>query len=246
MEGKGITIRDYSSMFDKQALNQTLDEIHRTLRVMAADGYRGFDCSHHSLAKIEQWGQPCDDFAETLEDIRGDLGDCQRCRLAQGRTNIVFGAGHSGAKLVFIGEGPGFEEDQQGLPFVGAAGRLLTRIIEAIKLSRDQVYICNVIKCRPPGNRNPESDEIKTCFPFLERQIAAIQPDFIVALGTFAAQTLLETSTPISRLRKRFHEYKGIKVLPTYHPAYLLRNPDRKRDVWEDMKMLMGEYSYED
>jgi DNA polymerase len=246
MKGKGITIQDYSSMFDKQALNQTLEEIHRTLRVLADDGYRGFDCSHQSLAKIEQWGQPRDDFAETLEDIRGELGDCQRCRLAQGRNNIVFGAGNPGAKLLFVGEGPGFEEDRQGLPFVGAAGRLLTRIIEAIKLSRDQVYICNVIKCRPPENRNPESDEIKACFTFLERQIDAIQPDFIVALGTFAAQTLLETSTPISRLRKRFHEYKGIKVLPTYHPAYLLRNPDKKRDVWEDMKMLMEEYGYED
>jgi len=148
--------------------------------------------------------------------------------------------------MVFVGEGPGFEEDQQGLPFVGPAGQLLTRIIEAIKLERDQVYICNVIKCRPPGNRNPEPDEINTCFPFLERQLAAIQPDFIVALGTFAAQTLLGTNTPISRLRKRFHEYNGIKVLPTYHPAYLLRNPDKKREVWEDMKMLMKEYRYED
>jgi DNA polymerase len=158
----------------------------------------------------------------------------------------VFGSGHSRARLVFVGEGPGFEEDQQGLPFVGPAGQLLTRIIEAINLDRNQVYICNVIKCRPPGNRNPQPDEIDTCFPFLERQLAAIKPDFIVALGTFAAQTLLGTRTPISRLRKRFHEYKGIKVLPTYHPAYLLRNPDMKRAVWEDMKMLMREYRYED
>ena len=129
---------------------------------------------------------------------------------------------------------------------MGPAGQLLTRIIEAINLDRDQVYICNVIKCRPPGNRNPESDELNACFPFLKRQIAAIQPDFIVALGTFAAQTLLGTTTPISRLRNRFHEYNGIKVLPTYHPAYLLRNPDKKREVWEDMKMLMKEYRYED
>jgi len=122
----------------------------------------------------------------------------------------------------------------------------LTRIIEAIKLDRTQVYICNVIKCRPPGNRNPQPDEINACFPFLERQLAAIQPDFIVALGAFAAQTLLGTATPISRLRRRFHDYNGIKVLPTYHPAYLLRNPDKKRDVWEDMKMLMKEYGHED
>jgi DNA polymerase len=198
------------------------------------------------LAKLEKWGQDPQSFSETLEDIGADLGDCQRCRLARERNCIVFGEGNPRAKLVFVGEGPGFEEDRQGKPFVGAAGQLLTRIIEAIKLTRSQVYICNIIKCRPPGNRNPEPDEIKTCFPFLERQIAAIQPDFICALGTFAAQTLLKTATPISRLRGRFHSYNGIKVLPTYHPAYLLRNPDKKRDVWEDMKMLMKEYRYED
>ena len=145
-----------------------------------------------------------------------------------------------------IGEGPGAEEDKQGLPFVGRAGKLLTDMLRAIKFEREEVFIGNVVKCRPPGNRNPEPDEIKTCFPFLERQIAAIQPDFIIALGTFAAQTLLETATPISRLRGRFHDYKGIKVLPTYHPAYLLRNPEKKRDVWYDMKMLMKEYRYED
>jgi len=232
-------------MIAKQTFNLTLAEIQRTLEMLAADGLQGFDCSQQSLEKIEKWGMPPDKITETLEDIRADLGDCQRCRLARDRSNIVFGAGHPGAKLVFVGEGPGFEEDQQGLPFVGAAGRLLTRIIEAIKLSRDQVYICNVIKCRPPGNRNPESDEIKSCFPFLERQVASIQPDYMVALGTFAAQTLLGTATPISRLRGRFHDYRGIKVLPTYHPAYLLRNPDKKRDVWEDMKMLMEEYDYE-
>jgi uracil-DNA glycosylase family 4 len=232
-------------MIDKHAFDRALEEIHRSLRGLAVSGYRGFDCTPQSLGKLEQWGQAPQYLADTLEDIRADMGDCQRCRLAGGRHKIVFGAGHPGAKLVFVGEGPGFEEDQQGLPFVGPAGQLLTRIIEAIKLDRGQVYICNVIKCRPPGNRNPEPDEISTCFPFLEHQIAAIQPDFIVALGAIAAQTLLGTNTPISRLRKRFHEYKGIKVLPTYHPAYLLRNPDKKREVWEDMKMLMKEYRYE-
>ena len=183
--------------------------------------------------------------AEKRADVRTDLGDCQRCRLARSRKNIVFGCGNPKAKLVFVGEGPGFEEDQKGEPFVGAAGQLLTRIIEAIKLTRNQVYIGNVIKCRPPGNRNPEPDEIQSCFPFLQRQIAAIQPDFICALGACAAQTLLKSTTPISRLRGSFHEYKGIKVLPTYHPAYLLRNNDKKRDVWEDMKILMKEYQYE-
>jgi len=233
-------------MIDKHTFNGTLEEIQRSLRGLAVGGYRGFECTPQSLEKIERWGQGRPTIAETLEGIRADLGDCQRCRLAGGRRQIVFGDGHPGAKLVFVGEGPGFEEDQQGVPFVGPAGQLLTRIIEAIKLDRSQVYICNVIKCRPPGNRNPEPDEIQTCFPFLERQLAAIQPDFIVALGTFAAQTLLGTDTPISRLRRRFHDYNGIKLLPTYHPAYLLRNPAKKRDVWEDMKMLMKEYRYED
>ena len=233
-------------MNDKQTLTQTLLEIENSFRFLAANGYRGFACTEHSLEKLEKWGKGRTSFAETLEDIHADLGDCRRCKLAQERNHIVFGDGNAKAKLVFIGEGPGAEEDRKGQPFVGAAGQLLTRIIEAIKLSRSQVYICNIIKCRPPGNRNPESDEIKTCFPFLERQIAALQPDFIIALGTFAAQTLLGTTTPISRLRGRFHVYKGIKVVPTYHPAYLLRNPDKKRDVWEDMKMLMKEYRYED
>jgi DNA polymerase len=233
-------------MNDKQTLTQTLLEIENSFRFLAANGYRGFACTEHSLEKLEKWGKGRTSSAETLEDIHADLGDCRRCKLAQERNHIVFGDGNAKAKLVFIGEGPGAEEDRKGQPFVGAAGQLLTRIIEAIKLSRSQVYICNIIKCRPPGNRNPESDEIKTCFPFLERQIAALQPDFIIALGTFAAQTLLGTTTPISRLRGRFHVYKGIKVVPTYHPAYLLRNPDKKRDVWEDMKMLMKEYRYED
>ena len=233
-------------MIDKQTFNQTLLEIDNSLRVLAANGYRGFACTADSLEKLEKWGKGRESFTETLASIHADLGDCRRCKLARGRNCIVYGDGNPKAKVVFIGEGPGAEEDRKGQPFVGAAGQLLTRIIEAIKLSRNQVYICNIIKCRPPGNRNPEPDEIITCFPFLERQIAAIQPDFIIALGTFAAQTLLGTATPISRLRGRFHDYKGIKVVPTYHPAYLLRNPDKKRDVWEDMKMLMKEYRYED
>ena len=233
-------------MSGKQAFDRALAEIHNSLRLLAVNGWRGFDCSSQTLAKLDKWGQRPHFFSETLEDIRTDLGDCRRCRLAHGRNRIVFGDGNPRAKLVFIGEGPGFDEDQQGKPFVGAAGQLLTRIIEAIKLTRNQVYICNIIKCRPPGNRNPEPDEINTCFPFLERQIAAIQPDFICALGTFAAQSLLKTATPISRLRGRFYEFEGIKVLPTYHPAYLLRNSDKKREVWQDMKMLMKEYRYED
>jgi uracil-DNA glycosylase family 4 len=233
-------------MIDKQAFIETLLEIDTSLRFLADNGYRGFACTGPSLEKLEKWGKGRESFSETLESIQADLGDCRRCKLARGRNRIVFGDGNPEAKLVFIGEGPGVEEDRKGQPFVGAAGQLLTRIIEAIKLSRSQVYICNIIKCRPPGNRNPEPDEITTCFPFLERQIAAIQPDFIIALGAVAAQTLLGTTTPISRLRGRFHEYKGVKVVPTYHPAYLLRNPEKKRDVWEDMKMLIKEYRYED
>ncbi len=233
-------------MIDKQTFNQTILEIDNSLRFLAANGHRGFACNGHSLEKLEKWGKKRGSFPETLASIHADLGDCHRCKLARGRNHIVFGDGNPKAKLMFIGEGPGFEEDRKGQPFVGAAGQLLTRIIEAIKLSRDLVYICNIIKCRPPGNRNPEPDEIKACFPFLKRQISTIQPDYIIALGTFAAQTLLGTVTPISRLRGRFHDYKGIKIVPTYHPAYLLRNPDKKRDVWEDMKMLMKEYHYED
>ena len=232
-------------MNGKHAFNRVLTEIHDSLRQLADIGWRGFDCSPETLTTLDNWAKGPQLPVESLADIRKDLGECQRCRLALERNGIVFGDGNPRARLVFVGEGPGFEEDQQGKPFVGAAGQLLTRIIEAIKLTRSQVYICNVIKCRPPENRNPEPDEIKTCLPYLERQIEAIRPDFICALGTFAAQTLLKTTIPISRLRGRFHEYKGIKVLPTYHPAYLLRNPERKRDVWEDMKMLMNEYRYE-
>ncbi|MDH3827056.1 MAG: uracil-DNA glycosylase [Desulfobacterales bacterium] len=216
-----------------------------TLQDLAGKGHRGFDCSDSSLEKLADWGAEPQQICETLQDIRLDLGDCQRCRLAEDRKNIVFGAGSHSAKLVFVGEGPGFEEDQQGEPFVGPAGQLLTKIIEAIHLRREQVYICNIVKCRPPRNRNPQPDEIKTCFQFLDRQIAAIRPDFICALGSVAAQTLLNTAVPISRLRGRFHDYKDLKLLPTYHPAYLLRNPEKKRDVWQDMKMLMKEYPYE-
>ena len=226
-------------------ITETIDALKHAFQDLAAKGHRGFDCSAGSLEKLTDWGVSPQLLCETLQDIRLDLGDCQRCRLAKDRKNIVFGAGSSSAKIVFVGEGPGFEEDQQGIPFVGRAGQLLTKIIEAIQLSREQVYICNIVKCRPPRNRNPQPDEIKICFPFLDRQIAAIQPDFICALGSVAAQTLLNTDVPISRLRGRFHNYKGIKLLPTYHPAYLLRNTEKKREVWEDMKMLMKEYPYE-
>lgn len=228
-------------MTNNRELNIAVEEVKNYLRFLAETGCTGFDCKKKSLETVECWGRDRAFIPETLEQIRADIGDCRRCKLSNSRKNIVFGAGSPKARLVFVGEGPGFEEDKTGKPFVGAAGKLLTKIIQAIKLTREQVYICNIIKCRPPGNRNPEPDEIKACFPFLERQIAALKPDFICALGIFATQTLLETKEPISKLRGRFHDYKGIKLLPTYHPAYLLRNPDKKRDVWEDMKKLMNE-----
>jgi len=227
-------------MTEKISFTTAVETIHNTLRFLSEAGCQGFDCSRESLETIETWGNRAV-MNETLEDIRAALGDCRRCRLYDGRNNIVFGVGNPHARLVFVGEGPGFEEDKRGEPFVGAAGQLLTRIIKAIKLNRSQVYICNIVKCRPSGNRNPMKDEIAACSPFLRRQIKAIAPDFICALGTIAARTLLETDAPISKLKGRFHDYMGIKVLPTYHPAYLLRNPDKKRDVWEDMKILMKE-----
>jgi uracil-DNA glycosylase len=177
---------------------------------------------------------------ETLEAIKIDIGAaCTRCKLCTlGRSQIVFGVGHPRAPLMFVGEAPGEDEDKKGEPFVGRAGQLLTKIIEAIGLTRDQVYIANVIKCRPPGNRNPEPDEVASCEPFLFRQIDVIQPKVIVPLGKFAAQSLLRTMDPITRLRGRQFEYRGAVLIPTFHPAYLLRNPSAKREVWEDMKKV--------
>lgn len=222
-----------------------LDEIRRTLEKQRKQGITGFDCSEKAAALMARWDAPLVPGPESLETVRAALGDCRRCPLCERRRHIVFGAGNPNAQLVFVGEGPGRDEDRQGEPFVGAAGELLTRIIQAINLSREQVYIANIVKCRPPGNRNPAPEEIATCLPFLERQIAAVKPRFIVALGGVAAQTLLGRTEPISRLRGRFHDYHGIQLLPTYHPAYLLRNPGAKRDVWTDMQMLMKVYDYE-
>lgn len=179
--------------------------------------------------------------SETLDDIRAELGDCTRCKLYSGRHHIVFGEGDPHADLVFVGEAPGGDEDRQGRPFVGRAGKLLSDIITAMGLTREQVYICNILKCRPPQNRNPEPDEIAACEPFLVKQLRAIRPRMICALGKFAAQTLLKTDTPISVLRGRFHSYHDIRLMPTYHPAYLLRNPGAKKQTWEDVQMIMKE-----
>ena len=175
-----------------------------------------------------------------LAAIRADLGDCRRCRLCDGRTKIVFGQGSAVAELMFVGEAPGADEDASGLAFVGRAGQLLTDMVEkGMKLKRAEVYIANVIKCRPPGNRPPEPDEVLTCQPFLEAQIKAIKPRAIVALGATAGKFMTKTSDPISRLRGRFAAWDGIPVMPTYHPAYLLRNPEAKKTVWEDLKLVM-------
>ncbi len=184
---------------------------------------------------------PRPDPAATLAALQAEIGPaCTRCKLGtQGRRQVVFGVGDPRARLMFVGEAPGADEDIQGEPFVGRAGQLLTKIIAAIDLTRADVYIANVIKCRPPNNRAPEKDEVATCEPFLMRQIDAIRPRVIVALGTHAAHALLQTDEPISRLRGRVHEFRGgIHLVPTFHPAFLLRSPDRKRDVWEDMKKV--------
>ena len=184
--------------------------------------------------------------AEALETIRGDLGDCTRCKLhTLGRTQIVFGVGNPGAELMFVGEAPGADEDVQGIPFVGRAGQLLTKMIEAMGFKRDEVYIANVLKCRPPGNRNPEPDEIAQCQPFLFRQLESVQPKVVIALGAFAARTLLNTDAPISRLRGRVHHFRGMKLIPTFHPSFLLRSPGYKREAWEDLKLAMAELGRE-
>jgi uracil-DNA glycosylase len=177
---------------------------------------------------------------DSLERIRADIGDCTRCKLHKARTNIVFGVGNPKAELVFVGEGPGHDEDIQGEPFVGRAGKLLTQMIEAMGLLRSDVYICNVVKCRPPENRLPERDEISTCSPFLARQLTVIKPKVICCLGACAAQTLLETNQGISRFRGEWFDYRGSKLIATYHPAYLLRNPPAKSEVWKDLQKVMS------
>jgi DNA polymerase len=182
---------------------------------------------------------------DSLLKIRDDIGDCTRCKLHSTRNKIVFADGNPKAKLLFVGEGPGRDEDMQGLPFVGRAGKLLTSMIEAMGLQRQDVYICNVVKCRPPENRLPEPDEIKTCSPFLMRQIDAVDPQVIVALGACSAQTLLQTTRGISHFRGQWQEFRGRKLMATYHPAYLLRNPPAKADVWKDLQMVMAELGLE-
>ncbi|NTU47912.1 MAG: uracil-DNA glycosylase [Syntrophobacteraceae bacterium] len=229
-----------------ETTEHTFDEIRETvsclkwflvsLRISGVEVLpRGF---HPSLTPAETGDEALDDQiydATALNGIRQELGDCRRCRLHEGRNHIVFGEGAPGARLVFVGEGPGFEEDQQGRPFVGKAGKLLDRMIRAIGFQREEVYICNVVKCRPPSNRTPQPDEIDVCSPFLLQQLHAINPTVICALGSCAVQTLLATTSSVSRLRARVHHWRGIPVICTFHPAYLLRNPSQKEATWRDL-----------
>lgn len=181
---------------------------------------------------------------QLLAELEKEVSSCRKCPLNENRTQTVFGQGNRNARLVFVGEAPGAEEDRQGLAFVGRAGQLLTRIIEAMGLRREDVYICNVLKCRPPGNRDPEMSEIIACEPYLLRQLELIRPEVMVALGRVAIQTLLRDKTPISRIRGKWHDYHGIPLMPTFHPAYLLRNPYEKRKVWEDMQEVMRKLGF--
>jgi uracil-DNA glycosylase len=230
-------------------------QLHEHLRFYADLGVDGFSRAaawqaRRELAQAEGETMPGETApgeptpaappSESLADIKTEIGpDCSRCKLHRlGRTQVVFGVGNPEAQLMFVGEAPGHDEDLEGIPFVGRAGQLLTKIIEAIQLRREDVYIANVIKCRPPENRNPEPDEVEACEPFLFRQVRVIKPRVIVALGKFAAQTLLKSTDPISRLRGRVFKYGDALLVPTFHPAYVLRNPSSKRDVWEDMKKV--------
>ncbi len=192
--------------------------------------------------KLAKSAKPAQPPGATLAGVREELGECRRCKLHMARKKIVFGVGNESADIVLVGEGPGRDEDIQGEPFVGRAGGLLTKILAAIDLKREQVYITNVVKCRPPGNRDPQLDEISSCEPFLDKQLKVISPAFIVTLGSFAARTLLKTEEKISSLRGRFYDYSGIRLLPTYHPAFILRNPNMKRPVWEDFQLVEREY----
>ena len=222
------------------------DQLKAHLEFFEELGVDGIRREPEWRARVDADTSGADDFVPVfsspdaaLKAVREDLGDCTRCKLHKlGRKQIVFGVGNPNADLMFVGEAPGADEDVQGEPFVGRAGQLLTKIIEAIGLARGDVYIANLIKCRPPGNRNPEPDEAEQCEPFLFRQIDTIRPKVIVALGKFAAQALLRTTDPITRLRGRQFTYRDAILIPTYHPAYLLRTPSAKRDVWEDMKKV--------
>ncbi|PYQ29879.1 MAG: hypothetical protein DMF56_09130 [Acidobacteria bacterium] len=222
-------------------------DVRGELALLREFGYTHLDLQGSPVAQSRGFAaadaaQPSDRATEqTFDELRTLAHDCTKCRLAGTRTNVVFGVGNPNADLMFIGEAPGRDEDIQGEPFVGRAGQLLTDIVKAMKLTRDDVYIANVIKCRPPENRNPEPDELDACRPFIRRQVELIQPKVIVTLGRFALQSLTEKAYGITAVRGQWLEYNGVKVMPTYHPAYLLRNPAAKKEVWADMKKVMAE-----
>lgn len=226
--------------------DQLIDEIRETLasarsqfEFLADLGIESQKTESPETCKLKPFIETNQELAETLDEILADLGDCKLCGLAASRTKLVYGVGHPNARLVLVGEAPGRAEDLKGEPFVGEAGQLLDRILLAMGMQREDVYICNVLKCRPPDNRDPRPEEVSACEAFLTRQIAAIKPQVIVGLGRFAVQSLLKTKAPISRLRGEWQSYQGVPLMPTYHPAYLLRNPEGKRDVWGDMKEVL-------
>jgi DNA polymerase len=214
------------------------DIVGHLKRLMKANMEVGLEPPNLSPSTLNYLERGASSFV-SLEGLKQFIGDCRRCKLCQGRTRLVFGEGSSEAKLVFVGEGPGRDEDLAGLPFVGEAGKLLTRIIAAMGLTRKEVYICNVVKCRPPKNRDPEEDEVKTCFPFLREQLNLIGPEVICTLGRVAGQTLLGKEFKITRERGAWHTFMEIPLMPTFHPAYLLRNPSAKRQAWEDIQKVM-------
>ncbi len=221
----------------KPTATSTRDPLTPTLSPAGGEGERASRSTSTDAYHLTDKG--CG--SEALLAVRREVGECTRCKLAGGRKMLVFGVGNPQAELMFVGEGPGADEDLQGEPFVGKAGQLLTKMIEAMGYRRGEVYIANVVKCRPPGNRDPETDEIAACEPFLKAQIAAVGPKVVVALGRFAVQTLLRDPTPISRQRGRWRDYEGVKLMPTFHPAYLLRNPPEKKNAWEDLQLVMQE-----
>ncbi len=229
----------------RQTMYRSVREYLNELEESGLDGLPETTDKNEQSSSVEFFASPVqtsESLPYTLESLRQHIGNCQLCSLSISRKNLVFGAGNEKARLVFVGEAPGADEDRQGLPFVGEAGGILTRIIHAMGFKREEIYICNVLKCRPPGNRNPHKDEIASCSPLLIQQLEIIKPEVIVALGTFATQTLLDNKEPISKLRGSFHVYHGIPLMPTFHPSFLLRNRGNKQyywDVWSDMVQVL-------
>ncbi len=226
----------------QELLAEAVEEVSRYFHFLSDMGCQGMDCNAGTLEILSSWGNPKEMHAETLDAIYNELKSCSRCKLSEKRNQVVFGEGDPNARVMFIGEGPGSKGNETGRPFTGEAGELLTKIIQAIGLTRETVYLCNAVKCMPSGERKFLPEEIRACHVFLKRQIQAVKPDFICTFGSVAAAALLETSRPLDLLRGRFHNYGGIQVMPTYHPAFLIDHPEKKREVWEDMKQLMAAF----